>query len=53
MVDLPTPVGVAPLRARIVRSEAVRFVLPLVVAIVAISLYTNNGNPRFLSADNI
>ena len=53
MVDLPNPVGVAPLRARIVRSEAVRFVLPLVVAIVAISLYTNNGNPRFLSADNI
>lgn len=43
----------APLRQRLGRSDAVRFIGPLVVAIVAIILYTNAGNARFLSADNV
>jgi predicted ABC-type sugar transport system permease subunit len=47
-----SPMGSAPLGARIARSEAVRYILPLLVAIIAISLYTNNKNARFLTFDN-
>ncbi|MCU1501474.1 MAG: ABC-type transporter, integral rane subunit, partial [Ilumatobacteraceae bacterium] len=44
--------GSASLGQRIARSEGVRYVLPLLVAIAVISLYTNNKNPRFLTFDN-
>ena len=39
-------------RSGSLRSEGVRFVLPLLIAIVAISLYTNNKNSRFITFDN-
>ncbi len=42
----------ASLGQRLMRSEGVRFVLPLLIAIVAISLYTNNKNSRFITFDN-
>src|SRR6478735_9024351 len=48
----PAPMRSAPLGQRILRSEGVRFVLPLVIAIVAISLYTNHQNSRFITFDN-
>ena len=47
------PMGGAPFVSRVLRSEAVRFVLPLLIAILAISLYTNAKNDRFLSTGNI
>jgi len=43
----------APLKQRILRSDAVRFVGPLIVAIVAVSIYTDRKNGNFLSSDNI
>ncbi len=43
----------APFNQRLLRSDAVRFVAPLLVAIIAISLYTNNKNSNFLGTDNI
>lgn len=42
-----------PLRQRLLRSDAIRFVTPLLVAIMAISFYTNNENSNFLGSDNI
>ena len=42
-----------PFRQRLMRSDGVRFVTPLLVAIIAISLYTNNENTNFLGSDNI
>jgi ribose/xylose/arabinose/galactoside ABC-type transport system permease subunit len=47
-----TSMGSASFGQRVARSEAVRFVLPLLVVIVAVSLYTNHKNPRFLTFDN-
>ena len=56
LTDAPPPsaprMRSAPLGQRILRSEGVRFVLPLVIAIVAISLYTNHQNSRFITFDN-
>jgi ribose/xylose/arabinose/galactoside ABC-type transport system permease subunit len=46
------PMPSASLGQRLMRSEGVRFVLPLLIAIVAISLYTNNKNSRFITFDN-
>ena len=43
----------SPFKQRLVRSDAVRFVGPLLIAIVAISLYTNNENSNFLGSDNV
>lgn len=43
----------APLKQRLLRSDAVRFVLPLLVAIVAISIFTNRKNANFLGGDNV
>ncbi|CAB4872773.1 unannotated protein [freshwater metagenome] len=43
----------APLKQRVLRSDAARFVAPLLVAILAISLYTNGKNKLFLGGDNI
>ena len=43
----------APLKHRVLRSDAVRFVAPLMIAILAISLYTNGKNSNFLGSDNI
>ena len=42
----------APMKQRLLRSDAVRFMAPLVVAILAISLYTNGKNDNFLGGDN-
>src|SRR3954454_13572016 len=50
-----TPAPVMPsasLGQRMLRSEGVRFVLPLLIAIVVISVYTNNKNSRFITFDN-
>lgn len=44
--------GSAPFGQRVLRSDGVRFVVPLIVAIVAVSVYTNNRNARFLTFDN-
>ena len=41
------------LKERLLRSDAMRFVLPLLIAIVAISLYTNGKNNKFLGGDNV
>ncbi len=49
----PTAAASAPIKQRILRSDAVRFVAPLLVAIVAISIYTNNENANFTSSDNV
>ncbi len=43
----------APLKQRLLRSDAVRFVAPLLIAILAISLYTNGKNSLFLGSDNL
>ena len=43
----------APLKQRFLRSDAVRFVAPLLIAIIAISIYTNRKNGNFLGSDNI
>ncbi|MET0910200.1 MAG: ABC transporter permease, partial [Ilumatobacteraceae bacterium] len=48
----PATMPSASLGQRLMRSEGVRFVLPLLIAIVAISLYTNNKNSRFITFDN-
>ena len=50
--ELPSAAS-APIRERILRSDAVRFVAPLLVAIVGISIYTNQENSNFLGSDNI
>lgn len=49
----PSIAGSAPLSQRLVRSDAVRFALPLLIAIAAISIYTNGKNSNFLGGDNI
>ena len=43
----------SPLKQRILRSDGVRFMAPLIVAIIAISLYTNGENGNFLGGDNL
>ena len=43
----------SPLKQRILRSDGVRFMAPLIVAIIAISLYTNRENGNFLGGDNL
>lgn len=43
----------APIKQRLLRSDAVRFVAPLLVAIIVISLYTNGKNGNFLGSDNV
>lgn len=63
MTTMPNTAGVetaatsvaasAPIKQRVLRSDAVRFVAPLLVAIVAISIYTNNENANFTSSDNV
>ncbi|MEO6126594.1 MAG: ABC transporter permease [Ilumatobacteraceae bacterium] len=50
---VPATASSAPLGQRIFRSDAVRFVAPLMIAILAISIYTNNENGNFLGSDNI
>src|SRR6476646_11968302 len=53
LAGAPAPImRSAPIGQRLLRSEGVRFVLPLVIAIVVISLYTNNKNSRFITFDN-
>jgi len=51
----PTPAvaASAPIKQRILRSDAVRFVAPLMIAIIAISVYTNRKNSNFLGSDNV
>lgn len=43
----------AAVKQRFFRSDAVRFVVPLLVAIIVISIFTNRKNDNFLSGDNV
>jgi ribose/xylose/arabinose/galactoside ABC-type transport system permease subunit len=43
----------APMKHRLLRSDAVRFIAPLAIAIIVISVYTNGKNSNFLGSDNI
>lgn len=43
----------APIKQRLIRSDAVRFMAPLVIAILLISLFTNSKNGNFLGGDNL
>jgi ribose/xylose/arabinose/galactoside ABC-type transport system permease subunit len=49
----PRVAASTPFRQRLLRSDGVRFVTPLLLAIVVISLYTNNENSNFLGSDNV
>lgn len=49
----PVMVASAPIQQRIVRSDAVRFIAPLLIAITAIAIYTNGKNGNFLRGDNV
>ncbi len=52
-VQPPSVAASAPIKQRIFRSDAVRFVAPLLIAIMAISIYTNRKNSNFLGSDNV
>ena len=52
-VPTPAVAASAPIKQRILRSDAVRFVAPLMIAIIAISVYTNRKNSNFLGSDNV
>lgn len=49
----PTPGRRLPYRPQFSTTAALRTVLPLVVALVAVSLYTDSQNPAFLSSGNL
>ena len=46
-------VASTPFSQRMMRSDGVRFVTPLLIAILVISFYTNHKNANFLGSDNI